>query len=240
MIDKLIKSNKFIVAIIPARSGSKGLANKNIRLVKGKPLLSYTIEAAKKCTMIDKTVVSTDSEEIAKIAIECGAEVPFLRAPELSGDKIPCNPVIRDCHQKLEALYKREIDIVLYMQPTEIFRKQWMLEKTINALLIDNECDSSFVAYASHKNFWLKKDEKLIRLTEFNEHLRQEKVPIFREDTGLACAIRRDVVLNGKRIGNKVKIIPHNHELGTIDIHSEQDLIHVEALLSNDKITVND
>lgn len=75
------------IAIIPARSGSKGLKDKNIKLMHGKPLLSYTIEAARQSGLFSKIFVSTDSEEYACIACECGAEVPFLRSEALSGDR---------------------------------------------------------------------------------------------------------------------------------------------------------
>lgn len=74
------------LAIIPARSGSKGLKNKNIKLLDGKPLLAYTIEAAIDSGVFDEVMVSTDSEEYAKIAIEYGAKVPFLRSQENSKD----------------------------------------------------------------------------------------------------------------------------------------------------------
>lgn len=74
------------VAIIPARSGSKGVPNKNIRLLAGKPLLTYSIAAAINSTLISRVIVSTDSEEYAKIAKGFGAEAPFLRPPEISGD----------------------------------------------------------------------------------------------------------------------------------------------------------
>ena len=78
--------SKNIVAIIPARSGSKGIKNKNIRLLAGKPLIAYSIEHALKANSIDRVIVSTDCLEYAKIAREDGAEVPFLRPAEISGD----------------------------------------------------------------------------------------------------------------------------------------------------------
>ena len=76
-----------IVALIPARSGSKGVPGKNIKLLAGFPLIAYSIKAALKSKLIDRVIVSTDSEEYANIAREYGAEVPFLRPSELSGDK---------------------------------------------------------------------------------------------------------------------------------------------------------
>lgn len=74
------------LAIIPARSGSKGVPNKNIRLLNGKPLMAYTIEAALESAVFDEVMVSTDSEEYARIAMIYGAKVPFLRSSEMSSD----------------------------------------------------------------------------------------------------------------------------------------------------------
>ncbi|ETR71597.1 MAG: hypothetical protein OMM_08008 [Candidatus Magnetoglobus multicellularis str. Araruama] len=82
------------VGLIPARGGSKGLSNKNIRKLCGKPLIAYTIEAALMSETLDRVIVSTDSSQIAKIAIEYGAEVPFLRPPEIATDITPDRSVI--------------------------------------------------------------------------------------------------------------------------------------------------
>ena len=237
MIDK---SSNFVVAIIPARGGSKGLYKKNIQTLNGKPLIAYTIEAAKKSQLVDKVVVTTDDQDIRNISIEHGADAPFLRDPNLSGDDVPCNPVIKDCHGKMENYYRKKIDIILYMQPTEVFRKIWMIDQSITELINNEELDTAFVAYASHKNFWQIKNNSPSRLISFNEHLRQDKIPVYREDTGLACASRRRVILQGLRIGKNVKIIPHMSELGSIDIHTKQDLLCAEAILSLKDITIND
>jgi pseudaminic acid cytidylyltransferase len=82
------------VAIIPARGGSKRIPRKNIKLFCGRPMISYSIEAAKKTGLFEKIIVSTDDEEIANIALKCGAEVPFMRPSELSCDNTPTAPVI--------------------------------------------------------------------------------------------------------------------------------------------------
>lgn len=82
------------VAIIPARGGSKRIPGKNLKLFLGKPMISYAIEAAKKSGVFDRIVVSTDSPEIAKLAVEYGAEVPFMRPPELSDDYATTDSVL--------------------------------------------------------------------------------------------------------------------------------------------------
>ncbi len=82
------------IAIIPARGGSKRIPNKNIRLFAGRPIISYSIQAALDSRLFDRVIVSTDSPEISEIAIQFGAEVPFLRPPELADDETGTAPVI--------------------------------------------------------------------------------------------------------------------------------------------------
>jgi len=82
-----------IVAVIPARGGSKRIPRKNIRPFAGKPIIAYSIAAARQCGLFDRIIVSTDDEEIAGVARDCGAETPFRRPPELSDDDTGTNPV---------------------------------------------------------------------------------------------------------------------------------------------------
>lgn len=111
------------IAIIPARSGSKGLPDKNIKELCGKPMLAYSIEAAKKSGKIDVVHVSTDSEHYAKIAREYGADVPFLRREELSGDTATTWDAVRFVLEE----YKKtgqQFDIVTLLQPTSPLRTE--------------------------------------------------------------------------------------------------------------------
>ena len=94
--------NKNILAIIPARGGSKSIPKKNIKEFGGKPLIAYPIELAKSISIINKIVVSTDSEEIASIAKKYGAEVPFIRPAELATDEASTLSVLRHCVSFLE------------------------------------------------------------------------------------------------------------------------------------------
>ena len=224
----------FIVAIIPARSGSKGLLNKNIRKINNKPLIHYVINDAKKSNLIDKIVVSTDSTKIKNISEKLGAEVPFLRSKKLSGDKIPSNPVIKDALIKLEKIYNKKIDIIVYLQATEIFREDWMINKCIQTLINDKKIGSCFVAYETHKNFWrIDKSGKPRRINQFKyDTVRQKKNNLYREDTGLVCATRRNIILKGKRIGGKIKIIPHDYDLGSIDINNQKQLKFAEKIIN--------
>ena len=94
------------IAIVPARSGSKGILNKNIRDLNGRPLMDYTIKAALESDCFDRVIVSTDCEEIADVAINCGAEVPFLRSKELASDTARTIDAVLEVLAKLQENYK--------------------------------------------------------------------------------------------------------------------------------------
>jgi len=106
-----------ILCIITARGGSKRLPGKNIKLLLGKPLIAYGIEAAKKSKYIDRVIVSTDSEEIAAVARGYGAEVPFMRPMELAQDDTPSVPVLQHAVNVVEEAGDT-VDIMVLVQPT--------------------------------------------------------------------------------------------------------------------------
>jgi CMP-N,N'-diacetyllegionaminic acid synthase len=122
------------LAIIPARSGSKGLKDKNIRPLNGKPLMAYTIEAAIESGVFDKVVVSTDSQIYAEIAKDYGAEVPFLRPEHLAGDSVATNDVIFDLLQKLKTAGFK-FDSIMILQPTSPLRTSEDIKKAMDLLL---------------------------------------------------------------------------------------------------------
>src|SRR5699024_2425689 len=110
------------LAIIPARSGTKGLPDKNIKLLNNKPLMAYTIEVALKSKKYEQVVVSTDSEKYAKIAKKYGAHIPYIRSENLSNDTASTWDVVRD----VLTYYKNKnifYDTVSLLQPTSPFRK---------------------------------------------------------------------------------------------------------------------
>jgi N-acylneuraminate cytidylyltransferase/CMP-N,N'-diacetyllegionaminic acid synthase len=137
-----------ILCIIPARGGSKGIPKKNIIDVSGKPLIAYTIEPAievMKKAYVDKVIVSTDSQEIADIAIQYGAEVPFLRPEDISGDKAKS---VEFMSHALEFYIKLGIkyDAILLLQPTSPLREEEDLIKAIE-MFRDSNNDSLISAY---------------------------------------------------------------------------------------------
>ena len=123
-----------IIALIPARSGSKGIPKKNIKLLGEFPLIAYTIEAAKKSSLIDRVIVSTDSEEIAEISRKHGAEVPFLRPTEFSGDKSPDMDFILHALDWLKKNENTQPDLIVHLRPTTPLRDPALIDDAIKKI----------------------------------------------------------------------------------------------------------
>lgn len=227
-----METEKKVIAIIPARGGSKGLPRKNIRLLAGKPLVAYPIEAARACPLIQRVLVSTDDEEIAKVARDYGAEVPFIRPAELGGDLVTSEQVLNHALDWLEQNEGYVPDIVVYLQPTDVFRTSYMVAEVVRRLLNDENLDTVFCAYQEHKNYWKKVDGRYVPLDQRGHLPRQIKEPIYREDTGLACATRPHVIRSNRRIGDRVDIVIHTDQATAIDIHEEYDLFLAEKTIS--------
>lgn len=129
-----------ILALIPARGGSKGVPQKNSKLLAGKPLIQYTIDVAKNTNLIDTVVVSSDDDKIINISKQLGAEVPFKRPENLALDSSPTLPVLIHALQYYESLGKK-FEAVCLLQPTSPFRTKVFLEKAIKQF-IKTETDS--------------------------------------------------------------------------------------------------
>lgn len=123
-----------VFALIPARAGSKGVPNKNIRMLGGYPLIAWSIAACKLATSINRTIISTDSEEYAKISRGFGAEVPFLRPTELSGDSSTDYEFIKHALSWLE-YNDNTPDYIVHIRPTTPFRAPELIDLAVNAFL---------------------------------------------------------------------------------------------------------
>ena len=154
-----------VIAIIMARGGSKGLPGKNIKKIDGKPLLAHTIEHAIQSEACDEVLVTTDDDSIAEVARNYGAIVPFMRPKILADDTTPPEPVIQHALIKYEELSGKKFDIVVDLQPTEIFRKPSVIRDCVNKLKTNPEIDTVFSAYKTHKHFWRKGENGYERLT---------------------------------------------------------------------------
>lgn len=223
-----------VLCIIPARGGSKGLPGKNIKIINGKPLIVHSIEHALRSGVCDQIVVTTDSKEIRDVALEAGASAPFLRDPGLGEDRTPTEPVLRDALMRMEALEGVKYEIVVFLQPTDIFRDPDWISQCVNTLKSKPEIDSVFAASKTHKNFWIEGEQgRFVRVFDWMATYgpRQTRKTLFREDTGLASALRSELIRSGKRTGDNVEILVTDHFSTSIDIHDEFDFYMAEKAL---------
>lgn len=130
-----------VLAIVPARGGSKGLPGKNIRPLAGLPLIGHSLRAAELIESVTRCIVTTDSDEIARVARELGGDVPFRRPAELAQDTTPMAPVLRHALAEVEAAEGHPYDLVLLLDPTSPAREPAEIESAIARLLAHPEWD---------------------------------------------------------------------------------------------------
>lgn len=227
------------LAIIPARSGSKSVKNKNIRMFNGKPLIAWTIEQAISSS-VSRVVVTTNSEEIRDIAINYGAEVPYLRHEKLSNDTVGIEPVIIDV---LEYLKKNESyipDCIALLMPTSPFRATDDINKSLE--MFKNNDVTSVVsvsrAIANQNPHWMLKknnDGKVILFTnkELSEikSRRQELPEVFiRNDFVYMFTPKNLYKKKPELYGDKVKLMLVSDERADVDINTEVDWMVAEKI----------
>jgi N-acylneuraminate cytidylyltransferase len=160
------------IAIIPARSGSKGLPRKNILPFCGKPLIAWTIEQAVKSTLVDRVIVSTDSEEIAHIATTYGAEVPFFRPDVLSSDTATTEDVLLHVCGELQNMGS-VFDNIILLQCTSPIRFKNTIDNAVKQFLSD-EADSLLSVCETHRFFWHDKQNPEASYDYINRPRRQD------------------------------------------------------------------
>lgn len=162
-----MKSNPIILALISARGGSKGVPRKNIRLVAGKPLIAWTIDAATKSNKLDRIVVTTDNEEIADISQQYGAETPFMRPPSLAQDKSSSIDAVIHALHWLQANQNYCPDLVILLQPTSPLRTTADINAAIHLLQKKNASSVIGVCKTPHHPYWAKKVDATGKLSDF-------------------------------------------------------------------------
>lgn len=170
----MYKNNK-ILALIPARGGSKGIKNKNIIDIMGKPLIYYTIQAAKESVYIDDIVVTTDDEVIANISIECGAKVPFLRPKQLAQDTSKTIDAVLHAILTLEQMGPK-YDTLILLQPTQPLRTSEDIDKSIECFFCNGELSLVSVSEVDDHPLLIREivDNKLLPLLLENSTCRRQ------------------------------------------------------------------
>lgn len=143
----------YVLALIPARGGSKGIKMKNIKEFRGKPLIYWSIKLALDCKVVNRVIVSTDNKNIKRVAEECGADVPFLRPKEISGDLSTDYEFIKHCLDYLKENGEDEPDIIVQLRPTYPTRKLEILNETLDIFIKNlDKYDSLRTVYEMEKS----------------------------------------------------------------------------------------
>lgn len=205
---------KKVLAIIPARSGSKGIPNKNIKPLAGKPLIEYTFDQCKKCNYINRSIVTTDSLEIAQISTKNQIEVPFLRPTNISNDNDSAKSYVLHALEFLQNKENYIPEIVLILQPTSPFRNLIDIERSLE--ILDNKDADSVVSVTEiDKKFnpeWQFKIMKDGSLEFFNKGIdwnslvsrRQKLMSTYIRNGAVYCFKRKCLSLYENIYGEKV------------------------------------
>ena len=242
------KSKLKILSIIGARSGSKGVPDKNIKLFCGQPLISRIIGTAFKSRYINRVVVSTDSKKYARIAQEYGAEVPFIRPKEFARDNSPEVQYVLHAVKWFEEEENYQPDIIVRLLPTIPLQQSEDIDYCIEKLLSDSKADSAVVIAEARqhpmKSLKIVKDsegkEKLI--TYFSNSGR-EVTPIARQNYEKAyfrsnvIAFKRNTLFNTDSLTGDIVRFHKIQQEKAIDIDSDMDFIIAELLFNNYRIS---
>jgi CMP-N,N'-diacetyllegionaminic acid synthase len=230
-----------MLAVIPARGGSKGVPGKNIRPLAGLPLIAHSIRLSKLCGEISKCIVSTDSDEIAAVARECGAEVPFLRPEALAQDDTPMWPVLQHALTEMESRDRCRYGAVLLLSPTSPARMPEDVSRAVQFLEEDRRTVG--VVAASRPPFnprWVCIDIATDgymhqSFPDGNVYARRQDVPAIYRINGALYLWRRDHVANSEapryfEMPHRMLEIPESH---AIDIDSPHDFRLAELMIKN-------
>lgn len=208
-----------ILGITPARGGSKGISRKNIKMIAGKPLVVWTIEAVKGSGLIDRYVVSTEDKEIAEVAERYGAEI-LERPSELAADDVSTLSVLE------HAVNKIPCDIVVLLQATSPIRRPGLIDECIKEF-IDNDYDSLATGF-------------ICKCTSYGTNtLRRQDIKGFFYDDGNVYVIKADLLRHGERYGSRIgkKIISRPENM---DMDDEFDFWVIEEFLKKKAVQYED
>jgi len=229
-----------VVGIIPARSGSRRIPNKNLKMLAGYPLIYYTIREALKAQTLKRVIVSTDSQRYADVAKGYGAEAPFLQPKEISGD-VGTTPVLIHCVNYLEKNEGYPVSVVVTLEPTSPFRLAKDIDDAVNKLFetgADSVVSVREISEPPHWMFKLDHDRMIpflnVDVSRFGR-ITSKDLPKLYLPNGCVYVTRRDVLMNEKRVYGKncrALIMPAGR---SNDIDTFEDFRYAEFCLSKRK-----
>ena len=224
-----------VLAVVPARGGSKGLPRKNLATVGGVPLVARVGHVVADCPTIDRAVVSTDDDEIAAVAADAGLDVPFRRPPELSGDRIGDVDVLQHALAATEADDGTRYDVVVMLQPTSPLRTAADVEGAL-ARLVDEDLDAVWtVSPTDGKAHPVKQLRLTDGLLTFDHPdgaavvARQQLAPLWHRN-GVAYVLRRGTLEAGRLLGERTGAVVADGPVANVD--DALDLAWAEFLLA--------
>ena len=240
----MVKKQPTIVALVPARAGSKRVPDKNIRPLEGHPLIAYTIAAALESKIFSDIIVSTDSEQYAEIAKYYGAEIPFLRPSELAGDVSPDIAWLDFTLKKLEA-DGRQYDCFSILRPTSPFRLPQTIQRAWQAFLAEEGVDSLRAVEKCQQHpgkMWMIRGNRMMPLLPLGPqeqpwHSSQyQSLPeVYVQNASLEIAWTRVVIEDGTIAGNVVMPF-FTKEYEGFDVNNNYDWNLAEHLVSKEDI----
>lgn len=235
-----------VLAIIPARGGSKSLPRKNVRPLGGHPLLAYSVAAGLQARQVDRVIVSTDDEEIARIGRQYGAEVPFLRPAELAEDDTPDLPVFQHALEWLAENEGFRAEIVVQLRPTSPLRPPECVDRGIDILNAHAEADSVRAVVPTSQNpykMWrISPDGRLTPLLSDGAHeaynTPRQLLPLTFWQTGHLDVIRAATIREKKSMTGEVVLPLLMEPAYAVDIDRPADHDRAEELLRPGGLTV--
>lgn len=225
-------AGKTVLAIIPARGGSKGIPRKNIRLLAGKPLIAWTIDEAKKSKYIDRLILSSEDEEIIEVARKYGCEVPFKRPVELAQDDTPgIEPVIHAINT-LEEKY----DYVVLLQPTSPLRTIVYIDGCIEYCVRKDLPACVSVTEAQQSPYWMYVIDEQMKMQPFlkysGEIKRRQDLPKVYVLNGAVYIAHSKFILENKSFLNAATFAYTMPTHSSIDIDKESDMLYCEWVIN--------
>lgn len=234
----MMNPNVNILAIIPARGGSKGIPRKNVLLLSGQPLISYAIQNAKSSRFQMDVAVSTDDQEITNVSNQFGAEV-IRRNKKLASDEVTLDPVIFDAVQQMESKTGKAYDYVITLQPTSPLLSADTLDSAIQKMLNDETIDTLISAVNDPHLSWTTKEVKgvVTVLPNYEARLNRQYLPKNFVETGAFVITKRHFVRPDTRFGKNISVyeVPASE---STDIDTKQDWWVAEKQLSKKNILI--
>jgi N-acylneuraminate cytidylyltransferase len=232
-----------VLAVVPARGGSKTLPRKNLRLLAGYPLIAHSITAGLRARRVSRVIVTTDDMEIAAVAHDYGAEVPFLRPAHLAGDSVTDLPVFQHALRWLADHEGYRPEVVVQLRPTSPLRQEGLVDAGVERLLEEPHADSVRSVTAPAQNpfkMWQAGGDSILRplltcgVAEAYNQPRQSLPPVLWQ-TGHLDVVRRRTLLDGSMTGTRILPLEVDQR-HAVDIDAEEQLFFAEWLIKSGRV----